>query len=236
MRQHRWLELLSDYDCEIHYHPRKANVVADALSRKERIKPLQVRALMMTIDLNLPPQILNAQAKAMNEDNVKGENLNGTNKFKTRADGTHYIEKQSWRLLVQPEIPQWKWENITMDFMTKLPKTSSVQDMIWVIVKRLTKSAYFLPMKETNSMEKLTRQYLKEVVLRHGVSISIISNRDSEFTSHFWQSLQKVMGTQLDMSTTYHPQIDGQSERTTQTHAESFPMEMGDTFWKTRKA
>ncbi|GKB27858.1 putative reverse transcriptase domain-containing protein [Tanacetum coccineum] len=80
-------------------------------------------------------------------------------------------------LLVQHVIPVWKWENITMDFVTKLPKTSSGQDTIWVIVDRLTKSAHFLPMKETDSMEKLTRQYLKEVVSRHGVPVSIISVR-----------------------------------------------------------
>ncbi|GKC05984.1 putative reverse transcriptase domain-containing protein [Tanacetum coccineum] len=120
-------------------------------------------------------------------------------------------------LLVQPEIPQWKWEKITMDFITKLPKTSSGYDTIWVIVDRLTKSAHFLPMKETDSMERLTRLYLKEVVSRHGVPVSIISDRDSRFTSHFWQSLQKALGTRLDMSTAYHPQTDGQSERTIQT-------------------
>ncbi|GKE61206.1 putative reverse transcriptase domain-containing protein, partial [Tanacetum coccineum] len=120
-------------------------------------------------------------------------------------------------LLVQPEIPQWKWEKITMDFVTKLPKTSSGQDTIWVIVDRLTKSAHFLPMKETDSMEKLTRLYLKEVVSRHGLPISIISDRDSRFTSYFWQSLQKALGTQLDMSMAYHLQNNGQSETTIQT-------------------
>ncbi|GJW69139.1 putative reverse transcriptase domain-containing protein [Tanacetum coccineum] len=120
-------------------------------------------------------------------------------------------------LLVQPVIPVWKWENITMDFVTKLPKTSTGQDTIWVIVDRLTKSAHFLPMKETDSMEKLTRQYLKEVVSRHGVPVSIISDRDSKFTSYFWKSLNEALGTQLDMSTAYHPQTDGQSERTIQT-------------------
>ncbi|GJY31937.1 putative reverse transcriptase domain-containing protein [Tanacetum coccineum] len=114
-------------------------------------------------------------------------------------------------LLVQPVIPVWKWENITMDFVTKLPKTSTGQDTIWVIVDRLTKSAHFLPMK------KLTRQYLKEVVSRHGVPVSIISDRDSKFTTHFWQSLNKALGTQLAMSMAYHPQTDGQSERTIQT-------------------
>ncbi|GKB67140.1 putative reverse transcriptase domain-containing protein [Tanacetum coccineum] len=89
--------------------------------------------------------------------------------------------------------------------------------MIWVIVDRLTKSAHFLPAKENDSMEKLTRQYLKEVVSRHGVPVSIISDRDGRFVSQFWQSLQEAFGTQLDMSTAYHPETDGQSERTIQT-------------------
>ena len=120
-------------------------------------------------------------------------------------------------LLQQLEIPEWKWERITMDFITKLPKTSGGLDSIWVIVDRLTKSAHFLPIKETNKMEKLTRTYLKEIVRLHGVPISIISDRDSIFTSCFWQSLQKSLGTRLDMSTDYHPQTDGQSERTIQT-------------------
>ncbi|GKB84771.1 putative reverse transcriptase domain-containing protein [Tanacetum coccineum] len=83
----------------------------------------------------------------------------------------------------------WKWENIKMDFITKLPKTLSSQDTIWVIIDQLTKSAHFLPMKETDSIEKLTRQYLKEVASRHGVPVSIISNRDREFTSHFYAQL-----------------------------------------------
>ncbi|GJR05133.1 putative reverse transcriptase domain-containing protein [Tanacetum coccineum] len=120
-------------------------------------------------------------------------------------------------LLVQPEIPQWKWENITMDFVTKLPKTATGQDTIWVIIDRLTKSAHFLPMREDDSLEKLTRQYLKEVVSRHEVPVSIISDRDRKFTSHFWKSLHKALGTRLDMGTAYHPQTDGQSERTIQT-------------------
>nr|GEZ49201.1 reverse transcriptase domain-containing protein [Tanacetum cinerariifolium] len=86
--------------------------------------------------------------------------------------------QKSYGLLVQPEILKWKWENITMDFVTKLSKTSNGQDTIWVIVDRLTKSAHFLPMREDDSLEKLTRQYLKEVFLRHGLPVSIISDRD----------------------------------------------------------
>ncbi|GJX79103.1 putative reverse transcriptase domain-containing protein [Tanacetum coccineum] len=147
--------------------------------------------------------------------NMKAEIATYVSKCMTCAKVKEEYQKPS-SLLVQPKIPQWKWENITMDFVTKLPKTASGQDTIWVIVDRLTKSAHFLPMKETDSMEKLTRQYLKEVVSRHGVPVLIISDRDSKFMSHFWKSLNEALGTQLDMSTAYHPQTDGQSERTIQ--------------------
>ncbi|GJY13919.1 putative reverse transcriptase domain-containing protein [Tanacetum coccineum] len=96
-------------------------------------------------------------------------------------------------LLIQPEIPTWKWERITMDFVTKLPKTSSGHDTIWVIVDRLTKSAHFIPTRETDSMETLIRLYIKEIVSRHGVPIAIISDRDSHSTSRFWQSMQSAL-------------------------------------------
>ncbi|GJY07185.1 putative reverse transcriptase domain-containing protein [Tanacetum coccineum] len=152
MRQRHWLGLLSDYDCEIRYHPGKANVVVDALCGKERIKPLRVQALAMTISLDLPKQILNAQTKARKPENIKNKDVRG--------------HEKPLGLLVQPEIPQWKWDNITMDFVTKLPKSSQDCDTIWMIIDRLTKSAIFVPMRETNPMEKLARMYLKEVVTR----------------------------------------------------------------------
>nr|GEW41031.1 putative reverse transcriptase domain-containing protein [Tanacetum cinerariifolium] len=259
MRQRRWLELLSDYDCDIRYHLRKANVVADALSRKERDKPLRVRALVMTISLNLPKQILEAQIEALKPENLKKEDVGGMirtdipkERLEPHADGTLCLNGRSWLpcygdlrsvimheshklnkcltcakvkaehqrlsgLLVQLVIPMWKWDNITMDFITKLPKSSQGLDTIWVIVDRLTKSAYFLPIRENDPMDKLARLYLDRIVTRHGTPVSIICDRNGRFTSNFWKTFQKALGTNLDMSTAYHPETDRQSERTIQT-------------------
>nr|GFC95884.1 reverse transcriptase domain-containing protein [Tanacetum cinerariifolium] len=165
--------------------------------------PLRVRALVITMGLNLPKKILEAQTEALKLENLSAEDV-----------GEH--QKPSG-LLVQPEIPECKWKKITMDFITKLPKTINGYDTIWVIVDRLTKSAHFLPMRENDPMEKLMKLYMKEVVTRHGVRVSIISDRDSRFTSLFWRALHKALGTRLDMSTAYHPETDGQSERTIKT-------------------
>ncbi|GJZ88235.1 putative reverse transcriptase domain-containing protein [Tanacetum coccineum] len=253
MRQRRWIELFSDYYCEIRYHPGKANVVADALSRKERVKPKRVRAMNMVLQSSIKDRIMAAQKEAVDE--FAGLQKGLDEMIEQRTDETLYYLDQIWiplkgevrtliidearkmkysvhpgaekmyynmryrpsGLLQQPEIPIWKWEGIAMDFVTKLPRTSSGHDTIWVIVDRLTKSAYFLPMREDYKMERLARLYLNEIVARHGVPISIISDHDSRFTSRFWQSMQEALGTRLDISTGYHPQNDGQSERTIQT-------------------
>nr|GEU94334.1 retrotransposon protein, putative, Ty3-gypsy subclass [Tanacetum cinerariifolium] len=116
-------------------------------------------------------------------------------------------------LLQQLEIPEWKYERISIDFVIKLPRTSSGHDTIWVIVDRLTKYAHFLPMREDYKMDRLARLYLNEIVARHGVSILIISDRDSRFTSRFWQSMQEALGTRLYISMAYHPQTDDQKFR-----------------------
>nr|GEW84723.1 transposon Ty3-I Gag-Pol polyprotein [Tanacetum cinerariifolium] len=197
MRQRRWLELLADYDNEIRYHPGKTNVVEDALIQKEQMKPLRDLKKLYWWP-NMKALIVEYVVKCLTCSRVKAE-----------------CQKPSG-LLVQPEIPMWKWERIAMDFVLKLPKTSNGHDTIWVIVDLLTKSAHFIPTRTTDSMETLTRLYIKEIVSRHGVPISIISDHDSHFTSRFWKSLQNALGTQLDMSTTYHPEIDRQSERTIQ--------------------
>nr|GFA37792.1 reverse transcriptase domain-containing protein [Tanacetum cinerariifolium] len=156
-----------------------------------------------------------SQTEAIKEENVQAENLRGMEKaFEIHTDGTCCIKNRSWLPLFG------NLRNLIMhesDFVTKLPKTSNGHDTIWVIVDRLTKFTHFIPTRETEGMDTLTWLYIKEIISRHRVPISIISDRDSHFTSRFWQSLQKALGTQLDMSTAYHPETDGQSKRTIQT-------------------
>ena len=244
------MELLNDYDCAIKYHPGKANVVADALSRKET-RPKRVRALQLTVHVGLPDQIRKAQLETLKEDNLAEESLRGMEKqFQERTDGIRYFMERVWiplygnlrelvmdeahksrysihpgadkmyqdlkmvywwprmkadivtyvskcltcakvkveyqkpsGLLQQPRIPTWKWEDISMDFITKLPKLANGCDTIWVILDRLTKSTHFLAIRETDSIDKLAKIYMKEIVPRHGVPISIISDRDARFTS-----------------------------------------------------
>nr|GEY14652.1 hypothetical protein [Tanacetum cinerariifolium] len=189
LMQREKIELLSDYDCEIRYHPGKGNVVADSLSRKDR-EPLRVRSLVMMVHINLPEKILEAQTEAMKEENVKAKNL-----------------RRGIRDMIMHESHKSKYS-------IHLGSDKMYQDL---------KKLYWWPnMKAdiatfTDSIEKLAQQYLKEIVYGHEVPVSIISDRDSLFTSRFWETLQKALGTQLNLSTAYHPETDSQSERMIQT-------------------
>ncbi|GJS81865.1 putative reverse transcriptase domain-containing protein [Tanacetum coccineum] len=211
MRQRRWIELFSDYDCEIRYHPSKANVVADALSRKERKgldEMIEQRSdgtlyyldrIWVPLKGEVRTLIMNEAHKSKNSVHLGDDKMYYDLRDRywwpgMKKDIAEYVNKyltclkvkaehqRPSGLLQQPEIPVWKWKGITMDFVTKLPTTSSGHGTIWVIVDRLTKSAHFLPMREDYKMDRLARLYLNEIVARHGVPISIISDREKTFT------------------------------------------------------
>ena len=113
-------------------------------------------------------------------------------------------------------IPQWKWDNIIMDFVFAFPLTQKKHDSVWVIVDKLTKSAHFLPTRLNYSMDQLAKLYVSEIVWLHGIPLSIVFDRDPRFTSRFWKELQSALGTRLNFSTAFHPQIDGQFEKVIQ--------------------
>ena len=284
MRQRRWVEFLKDYDIDLRYKEGKANVVADALSRRahslftlmassslveevrcaqdsdQYIQTVRLRLSEGTFEgqkydfrlsddglirlngrLCIPESASDLKEKILHEAHSSSLSVHpGSSKmykdlkvhfwwsgmkkdvaeFVTRCLTCQKVKFEHRRPggLVQPmPIPCWKFEDLSMDFVVGLPSTKGGHNTIWVIVDRLTKVAKFIPMKDTWKVPKLADLFQKEVIRHHGVPKTIVSDRDSRFLSRFWGQVQEALGTKLKLSTAFHPQTDGQSERTIQT-------------------
>nr|GFA61518.1 transposon Ty3-I Gag-Pol polyprotein [Tanacetum cinerariifolium] len=184
MRQRRWLELLKDYDTNIQYHPRKANVVADALSRKSG----------MIAEAHSSPFSVHPGSTKMYHDLKQHFWWSGMKRdvatFVSRCLICQQVKiehQQASGLLLPLDIPVWKWDEISMDFVIGLPQTQRRHDSIWVVVDRLTKSTHFLPIRKDYSVSKLAETFQQEIVRLHSTLLAIVSDRDPCFMSRFWK-------------------------------------------------
>ncbi|GJU59114.1 putative reverse transcriptase domain-containing protein, partial [Tanacetum coccineum] len=193
MRQRRWIELLSDYECEIKYHLSKSNVVADALSRKEKEYSEESTFAMFGGIRKL----------------IMDEAHTSRNSIHSGADKMYYdLRDLYWWPGIKRDVAEYKWEKITMDLVTKFPRSSSGYDAIWVIVDRLTKSAHFLPIHEDYKTEKLTRIYINEIIARHGVPVYHTSINSAPFEALYGRKCRSpVIWTEVGESQLIGPEI-----------------------------
>ncbi|KAG8489305.1 hypothetical protein CXB51_017355 [Gossypium anomalum] len=223
-----WRHYLYDYGYTIEYHPSKANVVADVLSRRAmtdlRGCSLDLVCSTMRIrDRQLKDESLGLRFCQVESGSTINFGLNSDGREVTdfmaqcltcqQVKAEHQLPSGLLRLV---KIPLWKWERVTMDFVSGLPLTPTEKDYVWVIMDRLTKSVHFILVRTDYSLQKLVKLCIFEIVRLHGVSVSIISDRNPHFTSRFWKKLHEALGSRLDFSTAFHLQTDGQSERVIQ--------------------
>ncbi|KAG8501005.1 hypothetical protein CXB51_003048 [Gossypium anomalum] len=229
LRQRRWLELIKDYELVIDYHP---DDESDFQISSDGCLMFRDRVCVPKNDKLIRKILQEAHSSSLSIHPGSTKMYNDLKKMYWWVGIKRDISESVSRCLIcqqvkaehqvpsgllQPVVvPEWKWDRVTIDFVTGLPFTPRKKDAVWVVIDKLTKSAHFIPVRMDFSLDKLAELYISEIVRLHGVPLSIISDRDPRFTSRFWKKLQKALGTKLSFSTAFHPQTDGQSEKVIQ--------------------